>query len=204
MPATPEPSAPVPAGAVLPGQGRWRWDAEFRPRLVELSSPHSPAECGRRLEALTTQRRSAGWLGSFSLDGGRARLFGRVGPLGIRVCRLADVTGNSYLRPWFDGRIDVAPEGGTVLRGSVGPSPAALPGLLAFLVAEGVGCLYFAANGLDSLLSGHPVLAMVYLVVTGTLLALNAVMVAIVPRRMRNRAQSLLRELNHILRSAPR
>jgi hypothetical protein len=28
--------------------------------------------------------------------------------------------------------------------------------------------------------------------------------VATVPRRMRNRAQSLLRELNHVLRSAPR
>jgi hypothetical protein len=196
-----EPLAPGASRPVPSGQRRWRWYSEFQPRLVELSSPYSPDECVRPLEARTTQRRSVGWLGSFTREGARVRLFGRVSPLGIRVSRLADGGRYSYLRPWFDGRIDLAPDGGTVIRGSVGPSPTALRGFLAFLVAEGAGCVYFAANGLDWLLTGHPLRAAGYLVAMALVTALSAAAVVTAPRRMRNRAQGLLREIDYTLRS---
>lgn len=201
MTLAPEPLAPGASRPVPSGQRRWRWYSEFQPRLVELSSPYSPAECGRRLEARTTQRRSVRWLGSFTREGARARLSGRVSPLGIRVSRLADAGAYGYLRPWFDGHIDAAPDGSTVIRGSVGPSPTALRGFLAFLVAEGAGCVYLAANGLGWLLTGHPLRAASYLVVMALVTALSAAAVLTAPRRMRNRVQSLLREIDYTLRS---
>jgi hypothetical protein len=68
-------------------------------------------------------------------------------------------------------------------------------------VAEGAGCGHFAADGLDALLSGHPVRAMFFLVPMAGVTALNAAVVATTPRRMRNGAQRLLQELDYALRS---
>ncbi len=96
-------------------------------RRVVVTSPHPPQECLRRLAKVTTGRKS-----DWHLDWRTATLpdplfHGEVGPSGVHIALFTEVTTGgpqSWVRAWFDARVDPAPEGGTVLAGTIG-SPSA-------------------------------------------------------------------------------
>jgi len=93
------------------------WVAQFRPRPVTLSSAYPPAECGRRLEQVTVRNQFSRFLGARAgLPG--PRLLGQVSPARVRVAQLGSSGCRNNTRPWFDGRIEQAPDGGTILRGT--------------------------------------------------------------------------------------
>jgi hypothetical protein len=176
------------------------WFAQFRPRPVTLSSPYPPAECGRRLEQVTVSNQFDRYLGS------RAglpapRLLGQVSPARVRVARLESSGRRNSTRPWFDGRIEQSPEGGTILRGTVVPSPDSLP---VFLVISAVWCLILPimlAVGIGSLVAGHRGQALPFVLIPCAMLAVYAIVVALTPGQIRSQATWLLDELGEILGS---
>lgn len=85
--------------AGLPGR---RLFAFLARRQVILSSPHPPAECGRRLEAVNGRR-------LFGRNGGLP-LQGRVSPAVIRVAIRQPAGSRNSLVAWFIGRIEVQRE----------------------------------------------------------------------------------------------
>ena len=160
-------------------------------RQVVLASPYPPAECGRRLEVVT--RRPL--VGNFS----GSRLQGRVSPDLIRVARRQPFNSRNSLVAWFRGRIEPAPEGGTLVAGTIGPHPAAQltfagVSLVWLLIAGGM----FAA-GLSSLAFGHPVLPL--LLIPIVFAAVYVLVLVVGPPMVRNEIQKLLDELNTILDS---
>ncbi len=126
-------------------------------RRVVVTSPHPPQECLRRLAKVTTGRKS-----DWHLDWRTAALpdplfHGEVGPSGVRIALFTEVTTGgpgTGVRAWFDARVDPAPEGGTVLAGTVGsPSARARAVLsLAFIV-------FWAGMALFSLVAGAVIAA---------------------------------------------
>ena len=107
-------------------------------------------------------------------------------------------SGNSLVA-WFSGRIELAPDGGTLVAGTVGPHPAAQVtfagvSLVWLLVIGGM----FAA-GLSSLASGHPILPL--LLIPIVFAAVYVLILVVGPPRVRNEIQELLDELNTILDS---
>ena len=76
--------------AALPGR---RWFAFLARRQVVLSSPHPPAECGRRLEAVTGRL-------LFGRNGGLP-LKGRVSPALIRVAIRQPAGSRNSVVAWF-------------------------------------------------------------------------------------------------------
>jgi hypothetical protein len=160
-------------------------------RQVVLASPYPLAECGRRLEVVTGRP----LVGSFS----GSPLQGRVSPDLIRVVRRQPFNSRNSLVAWFCGRIELAPDGGTLVAGTVGPHPAAQ------MTFAGVSLVWplviggLVAGGLSSLASGHPVLPLLLLPIVFA--AVYVLIFVIGPPRVRNEIQELLDELNTILDS---
>jgi hypothetical protein len=175
--------------AALPGR---RLFAFLARRQVVLSSPRSPAECGRRLEAVTGRR-------LFGRNGGLP-LQGRVSPALIRVAIRQPVGSRNSLVAWFIGRIEQGPDGGTVVAGTIGPDEssqavfAAVSGVWALLVP------IMLAVGVASLVSGHPELP--FLLIPLVFVAVYVGMLAILPAKAEREVQQLLDELNLILDSS--
>ena len=160
-------------------------------RQVVLASPYPPAECGRRLAAATGRR----LFGSFS----SLPLQGRVSPELIRVARRRPFNSRNGLEAWFSGQIEQAPDGGTLVVGTAGPHPTAP------VVFAGVSLVWLVvaggmfADGLSSLVSGHPVLPL--LLIPIVFAAVYVFILVAGPPRARNEIQELLDELNMILDS---
>jgi hypothetical protein len=161
-------------------------------RQVVLSSPHPPAECGRRLEAVTGRR-------LFGRNGGLL-LQGRVSPALIRVAIRQPAGSRNSVVAWFVGRIEQGPDGGTLVAGTIGPDEASQA---VFAVISGVWALLvptMLAVGVASLVSGHPELP--FLLIPIAFLAVYAGMLVILPAKAQREIQQLLDELNMILDSS--
>jgi hypothetical protein len=172
-------------------------DGDIPPHPVAITSPFPPAECGRRLEEATARGAIAGSLGPIFTGGPRRRLFGRVSPARVRVSRLGWGRGGSL--PRFDGRIETAPDGGTVLRGTIGPAPGHLPILLVILAEWSVNVLLAVASGIRHVAAGHPHQALPDFLVPSIMLAFYVYIVAFAPRQIRSLSKRLLGELGEIL-----
>jgi hypothetical protein len=191
------PGIPGSPGNTGPVRTPRAWVAQFRPRPVTLSSPYPPAECGRRLERVTVRNQFGRYLGS------RAglpapRLLGQVSPAWVRVACLPSGGGRNSIRPWFDGVIETAPDGGTILRGTVAPPPSSLPVFLMISVVWALIVPGTFAAGVGSIVSGSgPGLPLV--LVPGFMAAVYGVIVAVTPGQIRAETERLLGELSQIL-----
>jgi hypothetical protein len=162
-----------------------------------ITSPFPPAECGRRLEEATARGWIAGYLGPVFTGGPRRRLFGRVSPARVRVSRLGWGRGGSL--PRFDGRIETAPDGGAVLRGTIAPPPGFLPILLVILAEWSVSTFLAVASGIRHLGTGYPHLALPDFLLPGIILAFYVYILVFAPRQIRSQRKRLLGELSEIL-----
>jgi hypothetical protein len=169
-----------------------------RPR-VALASPYPPVECGRRLEAATGRRpwNIAGFQRASGLP-----LQGRVSPALIRVARRRPASSRNNLEALFIGRIEQAPDGGTLVVGTVGPDPSMLFLFVVFPIASlsiGGGLM---AGGLWSLISGHPRLPDLLRIVIPLVIAFVYVQTLVTgPAKVQRETQALLDELNAVLDS---
>ena len=178
--------------------GRSRLAFLERPRVV-LSSPYPPADCGRRLEAATGRRP---WNVAGFERRGCLPLQGRVSPAVIRVARTRRANRRTNLDALFIGRIERAPDGGTLVVGTVGPDPSIRILFVVFplgVVLIGGGLL---AAGLWSLVSGHPRLPdLLRIVIPLVLASVSAQDIVTGPAKAPREIQALLDELNVILDS---
>ena len=175
--------------AALPGR---RLFAILARRQVVLSSPHPPAECGRRLEAVTGRR-------LFGRNDGLT-LQGRVCPALIRVAIRQPAGTRNSVMAWFIGRIEQGPDGGTLVAGTIGPDEASQA---VFAAVSGVWALLvptMLAVGVASLVSGHPELP--FLLIPIAFVAVYVGMLVILPAKAQREVQQLLDELNMILDSS--
>jgi hypothetical protein len=160
-------------------------------RQVVLASPFPPAECGRRLEAVTGRRLP--WrIGSLPLQG-------QVSPAVIRVARRQPAGTRNSLLAWFVGRIEQASDGGTLVAGTIGPDEA---NQVVFAVISAVWLLIggsMLAIGLWSLVSGPPELP--FLLIPLAAAAVYVGFLVVGPRWVGREIQELLDELNAILDS---
>jgi hypothetical protein len=169
-----------------------------RPRVV-MSSPHSPADCGLRLETVTGR---LPWNVAGFERRGRLPLQGRVSPGVIRVARTRRANRRSNLDALFIGRIEQAQDGGTLVVGTVGPDPSIR---ILFVVFPVVVLLIgggFIAEGLWSVWSGHRHLS--YLLQAWFPIVLAGAFVRTLvtgPAKVQREVQALLDELNTILDS---
>jgi len=163
---------------------------------VMLASPYPPAECGRRLEA-ATQRRP--WRrGGFGRGGGLP-LQGQVAPAVIQVAMRELPNNHHNLDAQFIGRIEQAPDGGTLVVGTVGPEQGMRVLFAVFLVAlvlVGGGSI---AIGLLSLLPGHPRLQVGQIAVPLVVAVAYVRMLLTSPARVQREVQRLLGTLGTIL-----
>ncbi len=169
----------------VPGRSLFAFLGE---RQVVLSSPYTPAECGRRLAAATG--RGPIWIAS-SLP-----LEGRVSPDLIRVVRRQS---RNSLTAWFSGRIEQAPNGGGLVAGTVGPNPAVAAVFtlisLGWLLVFGV----MLAAGLSTLGSSHRQLPLILIPIGFA--AVYVLVLVVGPPIARYEIRKLLDELNTILDS---
>jgi hypothetical protein len=154
---------------------------------VELASPYPPDECNRRLTAATGRQ----MFGNF----GTLPLQGSVDLDLVRVSR----SGNSRnsLRAWFMGRIYLAPDGGSIVAGTIGPGPAS-PVIFALfsVVAVLIGGAMVAA-AVSSAVSGHGVPP--FLIAPLVIVGIYVHLLVFGPRMVRKDVRRLLDELNLIL-----
>jgi hypothetical protein len=178
--------------------GRSRLAFLERPQ-VTLASPYSPAECGGRLEA-ATGRRAWNIVGFQRASG--LPLQGRVSPAVIRVALRYPASSRNNLEALFIGRIEQAPDGGTLVVGTVGPDPSILFLFVVFPIALlliGGGLL---VGGLWSLVSGHPQLPdLLRIVIPLVIAAVYVQNIVTGPAKVHREIQALLDELNVILDS---
>jgi hypothetical protein len=178
--------------------GRSRLAFVERSRVV-LSSPHAPGECGRRLETVTGRR-------PFNIAGferrSRLPLQGRVSPAVIRVALDRPASSRNNWEALFIGRIEQAPDGGTLVVGTVGPDSSVLFLVVVFPIAWLLIGGGFIVGGLWSLVSGHPQLPdLLRIVVPLVIAAAYARSFVTGPAKVRREIQALLDELNAILDS---
>jgi hypothetical protein len=132
------------------------WRGRFRPRPVVLSVPHPAGECLRRLALATAPHGSSTWyLDPVTLSGPRPRLRGDATPSRVRVTRWRNKRSRISLTAWLDARLDPTGEGGTVLRGTIGPPGEARAARLAGLVLASVLGLAIAGIGVGGLAIGQ-------------------------------------------------
>jgi len=168
----------------VPGQSVFAFLGRHR---VELASPYPPDECNRRLTA-ATGRQMFGTFGTLPLQG-------QVDLDMVRVSR----SGNSRnsLRAWFTGRIYQAPDGGSVVAGTIGPGPAspvifALFSVVALLIGGTM-----LAEVVSAAVSGHGVPP--FLIAPLVIVGIYVHMLVYGPRMVRKDIGRLLDELTLIL-----
>ena len=126
-------------------------------------------------------------------------LQGRVGPDLIRVARRQPRGSRNALQASFSGRIEQAPDGGTLVTGTVGPQP------MAQMLFTGIGLVWLLiagsvfVDGLSSLVSGH--LELPALLFPIGFAVIYVLILVAGPRMARSEIQELLNELNKILDS---
>ena len=125
------------------------WGA-FRPRTAVIASPLPPAECGRRLAAATRRAPPGGYLGWLVARGPKPRLVGDISPSLLRVAMRPR---NRRSQPWFEGVITPSPDGGTIVRGTVGLPSSSLVTMRAFSVMVAFVVVVMTAAGLESTVS---------------------------------------------------
>jgi hypothetical protein len=160
-------------------------------RQVVLASPYSPAECGHRLEAVTGRRLF--WrVGSLPLQG-------LVSPALIRVAMRQPPSSRNSLLVWFNGRIEQAPDGGTLVAGTVGPDPAKPGGRRGYLDGMAHGGRHHVRDRVYSLVSGPPELP--FLLIPMAFAAFYPLFLVVGPRKAQREIHELLDELNVTLDS---
>jgi hypothetical protein len=159
-----------------------------------ITSPFPQAECGRRLAAVTARSQVTGYLRPVFAGGPRPRLYGQVSLVRARVARVD----RSRLEVRFDGAIHAAPDGGTVLHGTVGPSPVNLPAYVGFSVVWAVIATAMIAAGVGGVVSGSGP-GLPFLLVPGFLIAFYITIMATLPGQIRREAQRLVDELGEVL-----
>ncbi|HEX3959858.1 MAG TPA: hypothetical protein VHZ03_25025 [Trebonia sp.] len=100
-------------------------------------------------------------------------------------------------RACFDGRIEQAPDGGTILRGAIAPPLTSLPVFLIVLV----GFVFDLAADVHSLVLGHPGEALASLSIGCAGLALWVSIALFTPRQIRPQSRCLVGEISEILGS---
>jgi len=126
-------------------------------------------------------------------------LQGRVGPDLVRVARRRPRKSRDPLETSFSGLIEQAPDGGTLVVGTVGPHP------MAPVVFTGIGLVWLLiagsvfVDGLSSLVSGH--LELPALLFPIGFAVIYVLILVAGPRMARSEIQELLNELNKILDS---
>jgi hypothetical protein len=126
-------------------------------------------------------------------------LQGRVGPDLIRVTRRQPRSSRNGLEASFSGRIEQAPDGGTLVAGTVGLHPIT-PVIFGVMSLGGLLILGSTfANGLSSLVSGHPELP--ELLIPIAFATFYVLILVASPPAARSEIQELLNELNTILDS---
>ncbi len=137
--------------------------------------------------------------GGLAWRASRLPLGGLVSPALIRVARRQPANSRNSLLARFSGRIEQAPDGGTLVVGMIGPDPA---NRVVFAVISVVwlviGGLMFA-TGLSSLVTGPPELP--FLLIPMAFAAVYVLILVVSPQRARREIQELLAELNTILDS---
>jgi hypothetical protein len=163
-----------------------------------FASPFPPAECDRRLAAATTRIPRGGQLGLILAVGPRPTLVGEVSPSRVRVALPPSGSRGSYLESWFEGVINPALHGGTVVRGTAGPRSSSLVPARVISVILAVLVVIMTASGVASTISGSgpgPVM----LVVPGFLTAFCVLSWAVTSRQTRSRTELLVGKLSEIL-----
>ena len=176
-----------------------RWTGTFKPRPVVIMSPFPPAECGRRLERATDRSVANQIIGPIFSGGSGLSLYGKVSPARIRVARLRYFSRNSW-QPWFDGVIETAPDGGTILRGTIAPRSQTLPTFLLISAVWAVAIPALIAAGVYNIVSGARQ-GLPFLLMAGFTAVLITAMVVIAPRQIRSETQRLLGDLSRVLGS---
>jgi hypothetical protein len=158
-----------------------------------LTSPFSPAECGRRLVAATDPRPPVSFLQIVGTP--QSMLVGDVGPSHLRV---AQPLRNRRVQPWFEGVVNPARQGGTIVRGTVGLRSAQLVPWRVFSVVVALIVVVMIAAGVESTVSGSaPGPAM--LAVPGFVTAFYALAWALTSWQARSESELLVGTLSEIL-----
>jgi hypothetical protein len=161
-------------------------------------SPLPPAECGRRLAAATARDLPGGYLRQVVAGEPASRLVGDVSPSRVRV---AVPPRSRRSQPWFEGVINPARHGGTIVRGTVGLRSSGLVTMRVLSVMVAFVVAVLTAAGLESTVSGSgPGPAM--LVVPGFLTAFYLFAWAVTAWQTQSEAELLKRELAEILGAA--
>lgn len=162
-----------------------------------FTSPFPPAECGRLLAAATTRIPAGGELALIIAVRPRPTLVGEVSPSRVRVA-LPSARGS--LQPWFEGVINPARHGGTIVRGTAGPRSSALVPARVISVMLAVFVVIMTASGVASTVSGSgPGPAM--LVVPGFLTAFYALGWVAISWQTGLQTEFLVGKLSEILES---
>ena len=177
---------------------------DFRPRLVALTCPHPPAECARRLAAVTSERGYVAWhLDPRSLRRTKPRLRGQVSGQQASVTRFVFTSRRSSFAAWLDVRLEPSAGGGTTLTGQAG-LPAAVRTSLAIVAGLfGLSALTTAGAGVELLATGR--LAGLLTIIAAALagVALAAVVRLFGSWATRREIPKLLDEVDAILDSSP-
>ena len=163
-----------------------------------FASPLPPAECGRRLAAVTSPKPPGGYLG-WLVDGrSGSRLVGDIGPSRLRV---AMPPRNRRSQPWFEGVISPAPQGGTIVRGTAGLPPSGLVTLRVYSALVAFVVVVLTAAGLESTVAGSgpgPVM----LLMAGFVTAFYLFAYGVTGWQAQTEVELLKRELGEILGAA--
>jgi hypothetical protein len=162
-----------------------------------FTSPFPPAECSRRLAAVTVPRPTGGQLRLLIAGGPRPTLVGEVSPSRVRV---ALPPSRGSLETWFEGVMNPVRQGGTIVRGAAGPASSSLVPARVVSVMLAVVVVIMTASGVASTISGSgPGPAM--LVVPGFLTAFYVFIWAITSWQTRLQTEFLVGKLSEILES---
>jgi hypothetical protein len=146
---------------------------------------------------VTARSKIGGYLGPALSGGPRLRLYGEADAARARVARLPPYK-NERNRPevWFEGAIHTAPEGGTVLHGTVRLSSRVLPAYVAFSVVWAVLFAGMVAAGVNGIASGS---GPAFLLVPVLMTTLYVAFVVVTVGQVLPEARRLLDELCEVL-----
>jgi hypothetical protein len=103
---------------------------------------------------VTARSQIGGYLGPALSGGPRLRLYGEADAARARVARLPPYKRRNRPEVWFDGAIHTAPDGGTVLHGTVRLSSRSVPFYVTISVVWAVLFAGMVAAGVNGIASG--------------------------------------------------
>ncbi len=144
----------------------------YSPSPVVMSSPHPQQECMRRLVAVTSMRGDSWYLDPKTVGRPEPLLHGYTGKWSVQVADWEEKR-SRYGRPSrLEAELASAPDGGTTLKGQVGPGyEAKARGFLTAVFAAAVPLILLGVfiAGLGLLSSGHVASALPVLLIPAAL-----------------------------------